>query len=431
MKTLFIILFITFSVLLNGQGIIVNEISNGSSGSKEFIELLVIGSSSDPLGDVNLGGWVIDDNNGDFESLTNNGVASGHYRFTNTFPSVPVGSIIVLYNHNDVNDNMIFDDELDTNNDGVYVLPINSIYLERCTSSPSSTGGSNYVPCTYTNSPTQTWSSIGLRNSGDAIQVRKPDYTFYHGFSYGSVLAPYPTFPTEFGGGSSFNVATGSGTDRNYYLDCGDWTLSPNYYRDTASFDTPGLPNTSNNFTLINNIKNGTFNYDDLGNINNCAILLDNDVVKLDSDIEYNHVVLEWYSESDFDSYNVYSSNEGILFNLLTTTDKKRFVGDDIVYKKYYKVCGVDGEQEVCSKVVYVENDNEVLFIYPNPTTDYINILNEDAPFKKVEIYDNLGKIVLSRPFYNKIDVKHLKNGVYLLKLSDDKLSVEKFFIRS
>ena len=76
-------------------------------------------------------------------------------------------------------------------------------------------------------------------------------------------------------------------------------------------------------------------------------------------------------------------------------------------------------------------HNNEVLFIYPNPTTEYINILNEDVPFKKVEIYDNLGKIVLSRPFTNKIDVKHLKNGVYLIKLSDDKLSVEKFFIRS
>jgi len=431
MKSIFIILFLSFNLILRGQGIIVNEISNGSSGSKEFIELLVIGSSSDPLGDVNLSGWVIDDNNGDFESSTSAGVASGHYRFVNTFPPVPVGSIIVLYNNNDINNNMIPDDELDSDNDGVYVLPINSIYLERCTSSPSSTLGPNYTPCTYTNSPSQTWTSIGLRNGGDAVQVRKPDFTFYHGFSYGDVLAPYPTFPTEFGGGSSFNVMTGSGTDKHYYLDCGDWTLQTNYGRDFSSFDSPGLPNTVNNIVLINNIKNGTFNYNNLGDVNNCAIILDNDVIKLKHNITKNNLVLEWYSEINFTEYNIYESNDGIIFNLVSKTNKKEFIKNNFTNKKYYKVCGLKDSEETCSDIIFVENETNILSIFPNPTDEFINVINSGNLFNSVIIYNNVGQEVLKQPYTDKINISHLKSGMYLLKLFDGDLSVDKFFIKS
>ncbi len=190
MKKIF--LFVLLFTLNNSysQGLIINEISNGTSGTKEFIELLVVGSSSQPTGLVDIRNWVFDDNNGGFEASTGAGVASGHYIFSNSTPPVPIGSIIVIYNNGDINDNMISDDPLDSNNDFVYVFPINSIYLERCTGAPSSTIGTSYTPCTYTSVTTQTWNSIGLRNGGDATQVRKPDYSFYHGFSYGDVLNP-------------------------------------------------------------------------------------------------------------------------------------------------------------------------------------------------------------------------------------------------
>ena len=172
MKVLF---FLLFSFTCFSQGVIINEVSNGTSGTKEFVELLVVGSNSSLTGLVDLTHWVIDDNNGDFEGSIGTGVAAGHYRFTSLFPSVPTGSLIVIYNTSDINLNMLPDDPTDINNDNIYIIPINSIYLERCTSLPSSTLGISYIPCIYTFSPTQTWNVIGLRNRGDVIQVRKPD----------------------------------------------------------------------------------------------------------------------------------------------------------------------------------------------------------------------------------------------------------------
>ncbi len=98
-----IILIVVTLTKINSQGIIINEISNGTSGTKEFIEFLVVGSHAQPIGLVSLRNWVFDDNNGDFEASTGTGVAAGHYRFTALLPPIPIGSLIVVYNSSDVN----------------------------------------------------------------------------------------------------------------------------------------------------------------------------------------------------------------------------------------------------------------------------------------------------------------------------------------
>ena len=47
-------------------GIVVNEIfQNGTTGAS-WIELLVVGDPSNPTAAVNLEGWIVDDNNGDY-----------------------------------------------------------------------------------------------------------------------------------------------------------------------------------------------------------------------------------------------------------------------------------------------------------------------------------------------------------------------------
>jgi len=88
------------NVLLAGQGLIVNEASQGTNGgSSEIYELVVVGA---PCETVDLRGWIIDDNNGDFSALgwplKGMGVARGHARFTydDVWSSVPVGTIILL-----------------------------------------------------------------------------------------------------------------------------------------------------------------------------------------------------------------------------------------------------------------------------------------------------------------------------------------------
>lgn len=56
-----------FAQVPAGGGLIVNEINQGT-GIKEFIEFLVLGDPSDPCANVNLTGWVFDDNDGSFEA---------------------------------------------------------------------------------------------------------------------------------------------------------------------------------------------------------------------------------------------------------------------------------------------------------------------------------------------------------------------------
>jgi len=56
--------------------------------------------------------------------------------------------------------------------------------------------------------------------------------------------------------------------------------------------------------------------------------------------------------------------------------------------------------------------------IYPNPATSIINI-ESITQITKVDIYNQLGQLVLSNSNQNKIDVSSLSQGFYYLKLQD------------
>ena len=222
-------------------GLIVNEASNGGSGSEDWVELLVIGDANNPTANVDISGWFFDDNNGDFEGAASTGVATGSIFFGSAWNSIPPGSLIVIYNQSDKDPEIGTDDPDDTGTpDGVYILPGNHMSLEGCTSAT--------YDCTA-GATAASWSRVAFRNTGDVAQVRMPNGTFYHGFSYGDVNTPFPTFPC---GGSSFNAGAG-GAGSNFTLSCGDWTSSTNY--SDSEVRSPGAANPTNNQTLIDNIK--------------------------------------------------------------------------------------------------------------------------------------------------------------------------------
>ena len=103
----FLILMVAFfmSNQIHAQsGLVVNEFSQGSPG-QEWIELVVVGDC-----EVDLRGWIIDDNNGIFTdcgpgnniehgTFSGHGVAPGHLRFSNnaTWAAVKAGTVIVVY----------------------------------------------------------------------------------------------------------------------------------------------------------------------------------------------------------------------------------------------------------------------------------------------------------------------------------------------
>ena len=241
----------------SGGGLILNEINQGSAGTKEFMEFVVIGDPDNPCDPVDLSGWVIDDNNGSFESCGSGvGIATGHYRLNaSCFSAVPPGAIIVIYNAADPYTGLPADDPDDSDGDLVYIVPSNSSCLEANYIVPTATGPA----CTYAgpySTPTLTWAS-GMSNAGDAAQVRQPDYTFFHGYSYGDVSGTYPAWPAGAPAGSSNNLGAGG----NWALNCGNFYLTANYSSTTAGSGTPGATNNADNENLVNLIESCSFDY--------------------------------------------------------------------------------------------------------------------------------------------------------------------------
>ena len=227
-------------------GLIINEWSNGPAGSQEYYEFVVAGQCGEL---VDIRGYILDDNNGTFTtpasySGTASGIAPGHFRFAFVaqWASIPVGSLILIYNANDPNTDLPADDPTDANNDSLYVVPHNNALFERCLSMPiATTPDSLYTPCTYTVSPLSGWGALSLRNSGDAIQVRQPDGTYYQGVSYGG---------SEISGGpNNLKLFTGSGSAMAGWFSNGDFFDISNWTSGAANVtnQTPGLTNNALN----------------------------------------------------------------------------------------------------------------------------------------------------------------------------------------
>lgn len=256
------------------EGLIVNEISQGSSGGREFIELLVVGTPGDV---VDLRGWVFDDNNGIFTSgaASGQGIAAGHVAFEDncTWENVPVGSIIVFYNADDPNLDLPADDPTDADGDYTYVIPITvgfgscltpdaNNYFEANAASPNtgdpSYGATSDDPC---------WSLISFRNDGDAAQIRRPatatsEASFFHGLSYGTsttsdLIADNHPEATELTTEALYFAASGGNTV--YYFDNttnDNFRLLSNWASGAADVNqTPGAPNSANNDTYIQSLR--------------------------------------------------------------------------------------------------------------------------------------------------------------------------------
>ncbi len=63
---------------------------------------------------------------------------------------------------------------------------------------------------------------------------------------------------------------------------------------------------------------------------------------------------------------------------------------------------------------------NQKISIYPNPTSDFINIKSQ-IPIISIQLFDVLGKKVLTSKIIKPLNIKHLVSGVYLLKITSEK----------
>lgn len=245
MRILFLLL-LSFATFTSRAQLIINEFSQGQNGSKEYVELVVVGTRHCNDSTADIRGWVVDDNNGWYGAGPGQGIATGCMRFANdsNWAHVPYGSIILLYNSGDKNTSITQpDDPTDANQDHVYIVPSFSTMLEKNGTSPTSPSSTTYVYPTTGFAGGGNWDYIGLRNDGDAVLVASPsDLTqAYHSISYGDVSS----------GTATIHKAT-SGIGKVYYLNDAQCTNANSYIVGNAPGDeSPGVPNSTANNTWI------------------------------------------------------------------------------------------------------------------------------------------------------------------------------------
>ena len=78
-----------------------------------------------------------------------------------------------------------------------------------------------------------------------------------------------------------------------------------------------------------------------------------------------------------------------------------------------------------------VDNANNHFIIYPNPAQSELKIItNSSIQKNKIEIFNSIGQLVLSSRNQEKIDVSHLNNGIYYVKINVDENTYTTKFIK-
>ena len=175
----FVWLLFILQTPVNGQSIIINEISQGPSGGQEYIEFLITGPALVNCTDIppciDLRGWIFDDNNGYLNGgpTTGVGIAAGACRFSNDpfWSCIPAGTIIVIYNDASPNGSMPLDDINMADGNCALNIPISSALFETHTTLPSSSNG-NYSTTGWVSGG--NWTNISMANGQDGFQVYDP-----------------------------------------------------------------------------------------------------------------------------------------------------------------------------------------------------------------------------------------------------------------
>ena len=238
-----------FSFSLYSQQLIINEVSQGPNGSKEYVELLVAGTPScSSIPCMDLRGYYIDDNNGSIASGTGTGIAQGCVRFKNTsfWSCIPIGTLIVIYNDIDQNANIPAQDLTMTDGNCRLVIPANNCtLLETNTDFPSLTS-SGFPTAGFTSCG--DWNTLAMANSDDSFQTVDDNGNSMFSVSWGN-NTNNPTI--YFAGTSSATVAYMANAVDNNPANQANWTRNP-----VAGNETPGVPNNTANAAWIASMNN-------------------------------------------------------------------------------------------------------------------------------------------------------------------------------
>ena len=120
-----------------------------------------------------------------------------------------------------------------------------------------------------------------------------------------------------------------------------------------------------------------------------------------------NNVLLAGYAFIDFDA-----NNKALSYSVFQGVDTIYY---RLIFKKHNVTTAI---QEVTKNISFS--------VYPNPTSDEINI-SSTYNIGKVEIY-NITGILQSSSYKNKVDVSNLSSGIYFVKVySENGVATQKF----
>ena len=389
-------------------GLLINEFSNGSAGNEEFYEFIIAGQCGET---VDVRGYILDDNNGTFSEPSgypgSSGIADGHLRLTNNaqWSNIPVGSVIVIYNNDERNGSLPADDPFDSDNDSLYVIPHNnSVLFEIDGSIPNASDpDSTYSPATYSGT---AWSALSLRNGGDAVQIRRPDGSYFHGVSYGGSEIT--------GGPEGTKITTSSMGGSNGSFGSGDFTDPANWSTGTAPADeTPGTYNNAANENWLRLMRDPDAATCPVNPLPVTLVLFEGEYIN-------NGVQLYWESSTEQNNnyYEVLHSIDGYNFTSIGTKDGAGSVSHSLEYNmqhrdfksgiNYYKLRSVDFDGTIHEKgiiAVVVELDQ---VYYDHVSTEILFPNNDDY-----YIFDTSGKLI--NQSNGKSSILFNKQGVFFV----------------
>ena len=162
-------------------------------------------------------------------------------------------------------------------------------------------------------------------------------------------------------------------------------------------------------------------------------------------------VLLQWTTAQEINtsSFEVYRSADGINYTRITTVTAHGKQGSETNYsyedmqpragKNFYKLRSIDKDGKyVLSEIRMVDFSKLIVKIYPNPVKDWLTVeSNSVENNRQINIYSADGKLVFKQSFSaqasltEKIDIRKLKAGTYILQMTTADSKTQYLFIKN
>ncbi len=200
-------------------------------------------------------------------------------------------------------------------------------------------------------------------------------------------------------------------------------TSSPGQYTLEVYYDVNGNANGTTDCPNTQSDNNGGFNYTATYTIQT-SLAIDLMAFSAKALGPWNEISWQTPKVADPRTYELERSTAEDNWTTLHTTDDPNSLS--YTYKdlhplvhNYYRLKSTSiGGAISHSPIIYVENKSHKIHIFPNPTSDKIEIAGVDDPNNSVVLIINpLGRIILEQHFSEILNVTNISSGMYILKI--------------